>query len=51
VVGATMAVVGARLLAHDLESIPGLAPELTQIILTPYLGDEKAQRVAQQLAA
>jgi AcrR family transcriptional regulator len=51
VVGATMAVVGARLLVHDLESIPGLAPELTQIILTPYLGDEKAQRVAQQLAA
>ena len=46
VVGATMAVVGARLLAGDVRSLPKLAPELTEIILTPYLGDEDAQRRA-----
>jgi AcrR family transcriptional regulator len=51
VVGATMAVVGARLLAGEVETLPLLAPELTQIILTPYLGDEEAQRVAQTAAA
>jgi AcrR family transcriptional regulator len=47
VVGAAMAVVGARLLAGDVDSLPLLVPELTQVILTPYLGDEEAQRVAQ----
>jgi AcrR family transcriptional regulator len=47
VVGAAMAVVGARLLGGDVATLPSLAPELTQIVLTPYLGDEEAQRVAQ----
>ena len=50
VVGAAMAVVGARLLDGDVESLPQLAPELTQVILTPYLGEEEAQRVAQAAA-
>ena len=47
VIGAAMAVVGTRLLAGEVDSLPLLAPELTQVILTPYLGDEEAQRVAQ----
>ena len=49
-VGAAMAVVGARLLAGEVAALPLLAPELTQIVLTPYLGDEEAERVAQQAA-
>jgi AcrR family transcriptional regulator len=46
VVGAAMAVVGARLLAEEVATLPLLAPELTQVVLIPYLGDEGAQRVA-----
>ena len=46
VVGAAMAVVGARLLAGEVGTLPLLAPELTQIILIPYVGDEEAKRVA-----
>jgi AcrR family transcriptional regulator len=46
VVGAAMAVVGARLLAGEAGTLPLLAPELTQIILMPYVGDEEAKRVA-----
>jgi AcrR family transcriptional regulator len=51
VVGAAMAVVGARLLDGEVEGLRSLGPELTQIILTPYLGDEEAQRVAEAEAA
>jgi AcrR family transcriptional regulator len=51
VIGAAMAVVGTRLLAGEVDSLPLLAPELTQVILTPYLGDEEAQRVAEAEAA
>lgn len=51
VIGAAMAVVGARLLNGGAAGLPALGPELTQIILTPYLGDEEAQRVARQPAA
>ena len=50
VVGAAMAVVGTRLLAGEVDSLPLLAPELTQVILTPYLGDAEAQRVAKAAA-
>ena len=50
VVGAAMAVVGTRLLAGEVDSLSLLAPELTQVILTPYLGDEEAQRVAKVAA-
>jgi AcrR family transcriptional regulator len=50
VVGAAMAVVGTRLLDGEVDSLPLLAPELTQVILTPYLGDEEAQRVARAAA-
>jgi AcrR family transcriptional regulator len=50
-VGAAMAVVGARLNAGEVDGLPALAPELTQIILTPYLGEVEAQRVARAEAA
>ena len=46
VVGAAMAVVGARLLAGEVEALPLLSSELTQIILIPFVGDEEAKRVA-----
>jgi len=49
VVGAAMTVVGTRLAEQDVASLPRLAPELTEIVLTPYLGDEEAQRVARGL--
>jgi AcrR family transcriptional regulator len=45
VVGAAMAVVGARLQAGEVATLPLLAPELTEIVLTPFLGDEEARRV------
>jgi AcrR family transcriptional regulator len=51
VVGAAMAVVGAKLLAGECECLPGLAPELARVVLTPYVGDEEAQRVAEAAAA
>ena len=51
VVGAAMAVVGGRLLEGDISALPQLAPELIQIILTPYLGGEEALRVARSAAA
>jgi AcrR family transcriptional regulator len=46
VVGAAMTVVGGRLIAGDVATLPALAPELTQVVLTPYLGDVEAHRVA-----
>jgi AcrR family transcriptional regulator len=51
VVGAAMAVVGGRLLEGDISGLPQLAPELIQIILTPYLGGDEALRVAQTASA
>jgi AcrR family transcriptional regulator len=50
VVGAAMAVVGARLLAGDVASLPLLAPELIEVVLTPFLGDGEAHRVATSAA-
>lgn len=51
VIGAAMAVVGARLQAGSSEALVLLAPELTQVVLTPYLGDVEALRVATQTSA
>jgi AcrR family transcriptional regulator len=51
VVGAAMSVVGARMLAGEVATLPLLGPELTRVVLTPYLGDEQAQRVADGAAA
>ena len=46
IVGAAMSLVGDRLSAGELDELPALGPELAQIILTPYLGVEEAQRAA-----
>jgi AcrR family transcriptional regulator len=45
IVGAAMSLVGNALL-DDPDRLPDLGPELVQIILTPYLGDGEARRVA-----
>jgi AcrR family transcriptional regulator len=46
VLGAVMSVVGARLLAGEGDRLFELKPELVQMMLTPYVGDAEAQRVA-----
>jgi AcrR family transcriptional regulator len=50
VIGAAMSVVGVRLLAGEAEELPKLHPELSQIILAPYIGDREARRVALAVA-
>ena len=51
VIGAAMAVIGARLLARQVEELPELEPELVQIVLAPYLGDTEARRIARERSA
>jgi AcrR family transcriptional regulator len=46
-IGATVSVIGARLLSGQTDQLPGLEPQLVQLILMPYLGIEEAARVAQ----
>jgi AcrR family transcriptional regulator len=46
IVGAAMSLVADRLLAGEVEGIPRLAPELAEIVLTPYLGAEAARQAA-----
>jgi AcrR family transcriptional regulator len=50
VIGAAMSVVGSSLLKGEVAELPELGPELTQIVLTPYLGEEEAHRVATRFA-
>jgi AcrR family transcriptional regulator len=50
VVGAAMAVVGGRLLGGESATLLELVPDLTQVVLTPYLGEQEAQRVARSAA-
>lgn len=45
-----MQVVGAELAAGRAERLPALAPELAQILLTPYLGQGEARRAASAAA-
>jgi AcrR family transcriptional regulator len=45
-VGASTSVIGSRLLSDRADSLPALAPQLIQLILNPYLGNEEAARVA-----
>jgi AcrR family transcriptional regulator len=49
IIGAAMSLVGNCLL-DEPERLPDLAPELVQIILTPYLGDGEARRFAEAAA-
>jgi AcrR family transcriptional regulator len=50
VVAAAISVVGGRLFAGRAATLPALAPELTQLLLMPYLGDGEASRVAEAVA-
>jgi AcrR family transcriptional regulator len=45
-----MQVVGAELAAGRAKRLPALAPELAQILLTPYLGQGEARRAASAAA-
>jgi AcrR family transcriptional regulator len=44
--GALMSVAGARLMAGEAKGLLELKPELIRMILTPYVGDDEAQRAA-----
>jgi AcrR family transcriptional regulator len=45
-VGATMSVIGTRLVAGQSDLLPGLKPQLIQLVLMPYVGRGEAQRMA-----
>jgi AcrR family transcriptional regulator len=45
-ISATTSVVGRRLMYDQADTLPQLAPELIQLILIPYLGNEEAARIA-----
>jgi hypothetical protein len=38
--------IGRHAFSGEAEVLPGLLPDLTQFILTPYLGPVEARRVA-----
>jgi AcrR family transcriptional regulator len=46
-IGATASVIGHRLLCDQADRLPALAPQLVQLVLIPYLGNEEAARIAQ----
>ncbi len=46
--GGLIFIVGRSLRRGTPEDLPGLAPELTVLLLTPYLGREEAERVARE---
>jgi AcrR family transcriptional regulator len=45
-IGATTSVIGRRLLCDQVDTLPALAPQLTHLILIPYLGNEEAAKFA-----
>lgn len=45
-VGGLISIVGARLVAGQVDRLQQLRPELVQLLLTPYVGDREAKRVA-----
>jgi AcrR family transcriptional regulator len=45
-ISATTSVIGRRLIYDQADTLPKLAPELIQLILIPYLGNEEATRIA-----
>lgn len=47
-VGAFVFIAGRPLRRGTPEDLPALAPELTALLLTPYLGREEAERVARE---
>jgi AcrR family transcriptional regulator len=46
-VGAATAVIGTRLMAGQADRLAVLEPQLVQLVLMPYLGNEAARRVAE----
>jgi AcrR family transcriptional regulator len=44
--GAAGSLIGRHAFSGEAEALPGLLPDLTQFILTPYLGPVQARRVA-----
>jgi AcrR family transcriptional regulator len=49
-IGATTSVIGHRLLCDQADQLSVLAPQLIQLILIPYLGNEEAVRIANRAA-
>lgn len=45
-IGGTVSIVCEHLLAEDPEEISRLQPQLIEVLLSPYLGEEEARRVA-----
>jgi AcrR family transcriptional regulator len=45
-IGGAVSIVCERLLADDADSLPALQPQLVEVLLTPYVGEEEARRVA-----
>jgi TetR/AcrR family transcriptional regulator len=45
-IGATTSIIGAHLMADQADRLPGLEPQIVQLILMPYVGLEEAARVA-----
>lgn len=45
-VGGIASIVSAHLLMEDPRAIPALQPQLVELLLIPYLGEEEARRVA-----
>jgi AcrR family transcriptional regulator len=45
-VGGTVSIVCQHLLAEDPQAIPRLQAQLVEVLLSPYLGEEEARRVA-----
>lgn len=45
-VGGVASIVSGHLLAEDAASLPALEPQLAELLLTPYLGEEKAKQSA-----
>jgi AcrR family transcriptional regulator len=46
-IGAVTSVIGARLMSGQTDRLAELHPQLTELVLLPYLGAEKARRVAE----
>jgi AcrR family transcriptional regulator len=49
-VAAAMSLIGDCLIADETDRLPELAPELVQMVLTPYVGEEEARRAAMRAA-
>jgi pimeloyl-ACP methyl ester carboxylesterase len=45
-IGATISVIGHRLLYDQADQLPALAPQLIHLILIPYVGHEEAERIS-----